>query len=143
MHWCTLTREIKNRTGEMATGVVMRLWAAFVVLPLLATMCAAQPVGYANLVGLWLAAPDSYDIWTERGIEIAAYPVLRISPEGKFTLYRLRAICEPDGPDGKPYRSDSAEKAAACAAARERSTQDGFRAAYARQRVTDVSRTKR
>jgi hypothetical protein len=93
--------------------------------------CTAQAV-HPQLAGLWLAAPESYDVWVERGIEIAAYPVLRISPDGKFTLFRLRAACEPDGPDGKPYHPDSAEKAAACAAARERSAKDGFTAAYAR-----------
>jgi hypothetical protein len=104
-------------------------------------VAAAQAAGFADIAGTWLVAPDDYDAWAERGIEIAAYPVLRIGRDGRFTLYRLRGLCVPDGPDGKQLEIGSLERDLACAAARERSAKDGLRAAYAR--VSAAGQVKR
>jgi hypothetical protein len=102
---------------------------------------AAQAADFADIAGTWLIAPDHYDPWADRGIEIAAYPLLRIGRDGRFTLYRLRALCTADGPDGKPLEFPSLENELACAAARERSAKDGLRAAYAR--VSAAGQVKR
>jgi hypothetical protein len=98
----------------------------------------AQTQDFGKLAGTWLITPQHYDEWADKGVEIAAYPVLHISAEGRFTLYRLQVTCAPDGPDGKPYPSDSAERDAACTAARERSGKHGFRTGYARVSAAGV-----
>lgn len=111
---------------------LFQLAAAAAAVSAVTAPAQSQGNEIASIAGTWLIAPAHYDMWVERGVEIAAYPVLRIHPDGKFTLYRLRALCEPDGADGKPYATDDVEKDIACAAARARSAKDRIAAAYAR-----------
>lgn len=115
--------------------------ALFAACLITTPIARAQTGGFADIAGTWLVAPDHYDVWSERGIEISAFPVLRIGPDGRFTLYRLRGMCMADGPDGKALDPASLESGLACAAARERSAKDGLRAAYAR--VSAAGQVKR
>src|SRR5262249_42782861 len=92
---------------------------------------AAEGERFGKLVGTWLISAEYYDIWAERGIEIAAYPVLKISADGKIALYRLRGLCWADGPHGKPYPADSKDRIIQCAAARERAAKEGLEVAPA------------
>ncbi len=134
---------IANTEGPQAKDFGRQaLTTAFFAACIAATSIAGAQVGsFADIAGTWLVAADHYDAWSERGIEITAYPMLRIEPDGRFTLYRLRGMCAPDGPGGKPLHPGNLEHDLACAAARERSAKDGLRAVYAR--VSAAGQVKR
>ena len=98
---------------------------------LLVAACAARapaPLPEPQIAGTWLLEPEDFQLGILAGIEVPAFALLAIRPDGRFTLYRGYPSCEPLRADGEMVSEAEAplEYVSLCSRAAARAKEDGL-----------------